>query len=934
MLPLSRSSSPVKVSMPAQFRSLLSPLQIFIDLLSQSQIRTARLAVLAMAILPVLSPAVLSQTPTPVPVLTWRYDLTHSGANTQETALTPVAVASGAFGKLFSVKLDDYVFAQPLYVPNLTMSDGKAHNVVFIATENNTIYAFDADAKGSPIWQVSLNDTAHGAASGATPKPQADVNPSADIGPNIGITGTPAIDPATNTIYVVSNTKESGKFFSRLHAINIITGAERMSPVNITATVAGTGDGSSGGQVSFDPLWSNQRAALDYYNGYVYVAYSSHGDISPYHGWLFAYDASTLKQTAVLCLSPNDKGASVWGSGAGLPIDTKTGRMFVVTGNGHITTPFQAGSSYGESVLNFNIANGQLTPTDIWSAFNYQTLNHWDWDQGSGGSLMLPDQPGAHPHELITAGKEGRITVLDRDNLGGLASGASSNTNAVQDVVISSIPQGEGFWSTAAYWNENVYVWAGGDNPLGDDPHPTPNKGMHFVIGGDGQLNPTPKDQTTFTSSYPGVTFSVSSNGTQSGIVWGVRVDQFNSWGPGVLYAFDADDLTNILYESDANGARDAGGPANKFAVPVVTNGKVYIAEHTQLDVYGILNGTPAAVAPTISPNGGTFSSAQNVTLSSSTPSADIYYTLDGSTPTPSTTLYSAPISISSTTTIKAIATASGYTQSAVSSATFTITTQAPPPAVTFSPAAGTYSSAQSVTLADGDRNAKIYYTTDGSAPSSSSTAYAGPINVAVSQTVKAIAIDASTGTSSVATAAYVIQAATTTSFTLSGPAVSVTAGSSGTSTITIKPTGGFTGSVTLKCAITGSPNQATNVPTCSVTQPAAISGDQAVTAMLKVGTTAPSSQSARTSRLAFSGGAALAGIFLFGFSRRRRRWQATLGLLLLFAIFTTAATGCTSVTEKRPVQQTGTTPGTYTVTVTGTSGSLTSATTINVNVQ
>jgi hypothetical protein len=697
----------------------------------------------------------LAQSPTPVPVLTWRYDLTHAGDNTQETALTPANVNSGAFGKLFSLPVDDRVFAQPLYVPNLQMSDGQVHNVLFVATENDSIYAFDADTKGNPIWKVSLLTAAYGAASGATPVPQADVAPSEDIGPNIGITGTPAINLATNTMYVVSNTKENGQYFSRLHAINIITGAEQPNGhVNITASVAGTGDGSSGGQVPFLPLWTNQRAALDYYNGYVYIAYSSHGDISPYHGWLFAYNATTLQQTAAVCLTPYDKGASVWGSGAGMPIDTSVsgGRMFVVTGNGGRNTPFKSNSDYGESVLAFNLGNGQLTPSDEWSAFNYDILNQHDWDQGSGGLLMLPDQPGSYPHLIITAGKEGRITLLNRDNLGGIASGASSNTNAVQDFTIGEIPAGEGFWGTAAYWNGNVYVWAGGDDGG------TPNVGMQFKLN-NGVLSTSPSSETTFTSAFPGPTFTVSSNGTQNGIVWAVKADQFDSGGPAVLYGFDADDISQILYESDKKSS-DTAGPANKFSVPVVTNGKVYFAAKGEVDVYGLLNAQQNAAAPVITPDGGTFTSAQTVTMSSATTSASIYYTVDGSTPSASSNPYTGPITVSADTTISAIATAPGYAPSSVSTATFTFSNQAPP--VSFSPGGGTYGSAQSVTLSDSDANATIYYTADGSAPSASSTKYAGAISAESSETINAIAVDPTLGNSIVSTASYVIQAGST----------------------------------------------------------------------------------------------------------------------------------------------------------------------------
>jgi hypothetical protein len=577
-------------------------------------------------------------------VPTWRYDLTHAGQNTKETALTPTNVNATSFGKLFSVLVDSTVYAQPLYVPGLKMNDGIVHNVLFVATENDSIYAFDADsnqgADAHPIWQISLLTAAHGAGGGATAVPWQDTG-SPDVAPTVGITGTPAINTVTNTMYVVANTKENGVYFSRLHAINIITGAEQGSPVNVSATVAGSGAGSSGGKISFSPLWQNQRAALNYYNGYVYFGYAAHGDLNSWHGWLFAYNATTLQQTAVLCLSPDDIGAGVWGSGAGMPIDTSVtgGRMFVVTGNGARSSapPFTSSTDYGESVIAFNLANGQLTPTDEFTPFNYLTLNTHDWDQGSGGPLMLPDQQGAYPHLLITAGKEGRITLLNRDKLGGYASGASSNTNAVQDIS-GVVPQAQGFWSTPAYWNGNVYVWAGGELPSEGG---VPNVGMLFKINS-GVLTTTPDSKTTFTSAYPGPTFSISSNGTQDGIAWVVRADQFTTNGPAVLYGFDANDLSKILYQSSTDASRDSAGPANKFSVPVVTNGKVYVAAHGEVDVYGLLNGATVAAAPVITPKGGTFSASQSVTMSTATSSASIYYTLNGSTPTTASLVYGA----------------------------------------------------------------------------------------------------------------------------------------------------------------------------------------------------------------------------------------------------------------------------------------------------
>ncbi|MGA8087872.1 MAG: chitobiase/beta-hexosaminidase C-terminal domain-containing protein [Terracidiphilus sp.] len=794
--------------------------------------------------------SVVAQSPTPVPVLTWRYDLTHAGDNTQETALTQANVNPQSFGKLFSLPVDSTVYAQPLYVPALKMSDGLVHNVLFVATENDSIYAFDADSNGGanakPIWQVSLLTAAYGAGAGATAVPWADTG-SPDVAPTVGITGTPTINSATNTMYVVANTKENGVYFSRLHAINIMNGTEQAnSPVNITATAAGTGAGSSGGQITFSPLWQNQRTALNYYNGYVYFGYAAHGDLNNWHGWLFAYDATTLKQSAALCLSPNDIGAGVWGSGAGMPIDTNIsgGRMFVVTGNGaRSNPPFNASTDFGQSVIAFNLANGALTPTDSFTSFNYLTLNTEDWDQGAGGVLMLPDQPGSYPHVLVTAGKEGRITVLNRDNLGGLVSGASSNTNALQDIS-GVISQGQGFWGTGAYWNGNVYVWAGGDNPG------TPNAGMLFKMN-NGVMDTEPDSETTSTSKFPGPTFSISSNGTQDGIAWAVQADQFNTNGPAVLYAFDATDLSDILYESDTNATRDSAGPANKFSVPVVTNGKVYVAAHGEVDVYGLLNAAASAAAPVINPNGGTFSTSQSVQISSSTPSASIFYTLDGSTPTPTSTQYTAPITISTDTTIKAIASAPGYGLSSVASATFTITQP---------------------------------------------------------------------------------------SFTLTGGSIpAIAAGGSATSTITITPAGGFTGSVSLSCAITSSPAGAVAPPTCNVSQPASISGAQAVTSKLTINTTAASAAALHNPLRPFVkiGEGTLVAIPFFWLPFRRRRWQTMLGLLLL-ATLASVACGCGGVTKTpSPTQGSGgTTAGAYSITVTGTSGSMQSTTNLSVTVQ
>jgi hypothetical protein len=916
---------------------------------------------LELLLLCLLSPWVLAQTPTPVPVPTWRYDLTHAGQNTKETALTPTNVNAASFGKLFSFPVDSTVYAQPLYMPALKMSDGLVHNVLFVATENDSVYALDADsnlgADAHPLWQISLLTAAHGAGAGATAVPYADTG-SADVAPTIGVTGTPAINTATNTMYLVAATKENGTYFSRLHAINIITGAEQAgSPVNITATVSGTGAGSSGGQLPFSPLWQNQRPAVDYYNGYVYFGYAAHGDKNNWHGWLFAYDATTLKQTAALCLTPNDIGGGVWSSGSGFPIDNSVsgGRMFVATGNGGWSAPpFTASTDFGESVIAFNIANGKLTPADEFTAFNYSSLNTKDWDQGAGGLLMLPDQQGANPHLLITVGKEGRITVLNRDNLGGYASGASSNTNAVQDIS-SVVAPGQGFWMTPAYWNGNVYLWSGGHSGG------TPNTGMLFKMNS-GVLDTTPDSQTTFTSAYPGPFFSISSNGAQNGIAWAVKTDQYSTNGPAVLYAFDATDLSKTLYKSDSNATRDSAGAAMKFTVPVVTNGKVYIAAHGEVDVYGLLNGATTAAAPVITPNGGTFSSSQTVSMSTATSSASIYYTLNGSTPTTASTLYTGPITIASNTTVKAIAAASGYLQSTVRSATFTFSTsQCSAPSTNginvcsptqgaslTSPvsinAAATVSGGvyrfelwsgttklssvsnsgvmvQSLSFAPGSYHLVFTaYNTAGthvnatrditvtsssgscSAPSSNGinvcspnqgATLASPISINAAATVSGgvyrfelwsgttklasvsnsavmkqslslapgsyhLAFTAynTAGTHVNATRDITVSGSSSASFSLSGSSFVIGwRGGSIHVPVTVTPSGGFTGQVTLGCSVTG-PSGAVSIPACTISaQPPAITGSSSVTAYVYVTTQSTTTLGNYTLKVNGSGG-------------------------------------------------------------------------------
>jgi hypothetical protein len=701
-------------------------------------------ATLFICLFTAVTESALGQVATPVNVPTWRYDNSEAGANTQETLLTPTNVTGSSFGLLFSSSVDGYVYAQPLYISGLTMSDGLVHNVVFVATEHDSVYAFDADSNAGtnaqPLWQISLLSSAYGAAPGATTVPSSDVD-SNDIVPEIGITSTPAINIAGNTMYVIAKTKEGGGYVQRLHAINILTGAEQPnSPTIIQATALGTGAGSSGGQIAFSPLWQLNRSALSYYNGIVYAGFGSHGDNGPWHGWLLAFDGTTLAQTGAICLSPSGSGAGVWASGAGMPIDNggTSGRMFLSTGNGLNTPfpPFNPSVNLGDSVVEVSLAGGSLAVTDAFTTFNQAALSAADHDLGSGGVLLLPDQSGPNPHLLIQAGKEGRIVVLDRDNLGGYLPGGTSNTNALQDILGATT----GIFSTPAYWNGSVYTWGSGDYPKA------------FSLNS-GVLASTYSSRGTITGSFPGASFVISSSGTQNGIAWAVR--QTGNTTSEILYAFDATDLSKILYESDKQ-PRDNPGLSNKFVVPIVTNGKVYVGAQHQLDVFGLLNGEPVAAVPTFIPNGGVFESPQQLWLTTTTPSTSIFYTLDGTVPTTGSNLYTSPISLTAATTVKAMASGTNYLQSSITSATFTPSPLTPLPV--FTPAEGTYTSAQQVVLSDRDSSATIYYTLDGSTATTSSAAYSSPINVGANTTVSALAVDPALLTNHAVSDAYVIQ--------------------------------------------------------------------------------------------------------------------------------------------------------------------------------
>jgi hypothetical protein len=514
-------------------------------------------------------------------------DKLRTGLNPNETVLTPANVNAAQFGKLYSYSIDGVSDASPLYVANLNIPGRGFHNVVFVATEHDSVYAFDADGlTPSPLWQVSFINPANS----INVVPPTDTGECCDIAPEIGITGSPVIDQATNTLYVVVKTKEgSGSitYHHRLHALDITTGAEKFGgPVDIQASAPGRGAGSSGGRIAFQSLHENQRAALLLNNGVVYMAFGGHGDVSPYHGWILGYNASTLQQVMSFITSPNDngirvtgggQGSGVWMSGDGLATDS-SGNIFFVTGNG-IFDANTGGLDYGDSLLKISPAGALL---DYFTPHDQQNMNDQDIDLGSGGVLLLPDQPGLHPHIVITAGKNGTIYVVDRDAMGQYN---PNNDNQIIQSVVNTFPNGTkntGNFKAAVYWNGRLFFSADADTI------------KSFTLT-NGQISAFPVSQSSFVLDYPGGTLGLSSNGTSNAILWVIqRVDLDPAGnglrGPGSLHAFDAMNLSSELYNSNqASGSRDALDFTAKWSAPLVANGKVFISSNGRLTVFGLL---------------------------------------------------------------------------------------------------------------------------------------------------------------------------------------------------------------------------------------------------------------------------------------------------------------------------------------------------------
>lgn len=505
-----------------------------------------------------------------VNITTYHYDNSRSGQNLHETILTTASVNVNSFGKLFSQPVDGQVYAEPLVIQNVQIAGKGKHTVVYVATENDSVFAFDGNSNtgsnSAPLWQVSFIDTAKG----ITTVPATDLGSNL-ISPQIGITGTPVIDPGNGTLYVVAATKENGVYYQRLHALDLASGAEKVGgPVVIAAKVKGTGSNSVDGYISFDPFRSNQRAALLLMNGAVFISWASHGleTEDPYHGWVLAYNENTLALEGSFCVTPNGDQGGIWQSGNGLAADT-VGNIFFMVGNGSFDAN-KSGSDYGMSYVRLT-AKGGLRVADYFTPYNAIAESANDLDLGSGGALLLPYQSGASaPYLAVGAGKDGNLYLVNRKDMGRFNS--KNNSQIVQEIPLAFA--GNGVYSSPAFWQGNLYYWAVFDYL------------RVFQVSG-GLIVMPPIALSSYSLASPGATPVISSNGDTNGIVWALDTSKSLTNGPAVLHALDA--LSALeLYNSSQAGSRDVAGDAVRFTVPSVANGKVYVGTATELDVYGL----------------------------------------------------------------------------------------------------------------------------------------------------------------------------------------------------------------------------------------------------------------------------------------------------------------------------------------------------------
>lgn len=510
-------------------------------------------------------------------VTTFHYDIARDGLNPQETILTQSNVNSTQFGKIGFDPVDGKVDAQPLYLANMIIGS-QQHNVLYVATEHASVYAFDADT-GTQLWKTSVLGNA---------ETTSDDHHCLQITPEIGITSTPVIDRKqgpNGTLFTVAMSKDSnGAYHQRLHALDIATGVEITgSPTEITATYPGTGDNTQNGSVVFDPAQYAERAALLLLNGNIYMGWTSHCDIGLYTGWVMAYSESTLQQTQLLNLTPNGHEGSIWMSGGGIAADSQS-NIYLLDANGTFDTALDANgfptkSDYGNAMVKLS-TTGKLVVADYFEMYNTASESSADLDLGSGGPLLLPDQTDANGviHHLIAgAGKDRNIYLADRDNLGKFNPATNPTDSNIYQQLTGAMA-GPVF-STPAYFNGVLYYAADGDTLKA---FPLTNA----------QLALTPSSQTAIKFPHPGPTPSISANGTQNGIVWAL---ESSLTSPGVLHAYEPANLAHEFYNStQAINGRDSFGNGNKFITPVIVNGKVYVGTQNGVAVFGLLPTAPS----------------------------------------------------------------------------------------------------------------------------------------------------------------------------------------------------------------------------------------------------------------------------------------------------------------------------------------------------
>ncbi|HEY2524364.1 MAG TPA: hypothetical protein VGI29_04850 [Candidatus Binataceae bacterium] len=500
-----------------------------------------------------------TSTPTPaaVNVLTFHYDNMRSGHNPNEALLKPANVTSATFGKLFSFPVDGYLYADPLYVSGLAIPGQGTFNVVFVASEHDSVYAFDADGVVSaPLWQTSFINPA----AGITTVSSSDVGCD-NLVPEIGITGTPVISLENQALYVVSEVKNQNNdtYMLQLHALDLATGAEKFGgPVQISASVKGTGTGSEGtGHVQFVAELANQRPALLLANGMIYVAFASNCDLGKYHGWVLAYDALTLAPKAVFNPTRNGSAGGIWQSGNG-PAATSSGNIFIGIGNG----TFDGTADYGDSFVKLD---PMLHVLDYFTPSNEYTLDVTDQDGGITGMVLLRGQT----YEAMGGVKSGRFYLLSRGPMGKFCS-FCDDSQALGVLNLTSQ-----IFDVPAYAVGRVYIGAAGARL----------KSWSIL---NGQLSPVAAARSANTFGYPGTSPSISSDAGVHPVAWTLDVSGYGDGDPAILHAYRADDLTET-YNSTQAGSRDTAAAGVKFTVPTVANGKVYVGTQTELDVYGLL---------------------------------------------------------------------------------------------------------------------------------------------------------------------------------------------------------------------------------------------------------------------------------------------------------------------------------------------------------